>query len=121
MTIEKDGTNPWYLVKYSFNTSNSVRDKMNIYLNYGSELIASDIYFTGLSLYKVLSDIESFVFTNGLIALISGFYCDSGVLSWRDLGNYGNNFSLKNRAVVDTKEGFVNLYNNIAKLSQMRK
>ncbi len=113
MTIEKDGTNPWYLVKYSFSTSNNVRDKMNIYLNYGSELIASDIYYTGISLYKVLSDIESFVFTNGLVALISGFYCDSGVLSWRDLGNYGNNFTLKNRAVVDKKEGFVNLYNNV--------
>ncbi len=104
----------WYLVKYVFNTSGDVKDNMNIYLNYGSELIAKDIYFAGIGLYQILGDVDSFIYTNGLTSFISGFYCDSGSLSWKDLSTLGNNFTLINRASVDTKEGSVLMFNNKA-------
>ena len=104
----------WYLVKYVFNTSNEVKGNMNIYLNYSSELIAKDIYFAGLGLYQILGDVDSFIYTNGLTSFISGFYCDSGALSWKDMSPLGNNFTLINRASTDTKEGSVLMFNNKA-------
>ncbi len=117
-TIERTSTlnnnDRWYLVKYAFYAPNNLKANMNMYLNYSTTLIAKNIYYANLRLYKVLSDIPDFIFTNGLTAFISGFYCDNGVISWRDLGSLGNNFELKNRAVVDSNSGFVNMYNNIA-------
>lgn len=104
----------WYLVKYTFNTSNNVKENMNIYLSYDTQLIGSDIYYADLTLVKMLRDINDFVFTNGLMLFISGLYTDSGILSLRDLGSVGNNMILKNRATVDSKEGFINMYNNVA-------
>lgn len=104
----------WYLVKYLFNTSNDVKENMNIYLSYDTRLIGSDIYYANLTLVKILRDINDFVFTNGLMLFISGLYTDSGVLSLRDLSSVGNNMTLKNRATVDAKEGFINMYNNNA-------
>ncbi len=112
-TMDMNGSK-WYLVKYVFNTSNEVAGSMNIYLNYASELIAKDIYFAGLGLYQILGDVDSFIYTNGLTSFLSGFYCDSGALSWKDLSPLGNNFTLLNRASVDTKEGSVLMFNNKA-------
>jgi hypothetical protein len=103
----------WYLLKYTFNTSNDVGENMNIYLSYDTQLISSNIYYADLTLVKVLQNVPYFVFTNGLVSFISGFYCDNGSLKWNDVGVLENNFILKNKSVVDTKEGYVNLYNNI--------
>ncbi len=118
-SIERESTlnssKKWYLIKYTFSTSNQVKNNMNIYINYTNELIAKNIYYANISLFKVLNDVPDFIFTNGLTTFISGLYCENGVISWRDLGVLGNNFALKNRAVVDSKEGFVNMYNNVAK------
>ncbi len=104
----------WYLVKYLFNTSNDVKENMNIYLSYDTRLIGSDIYYANITLVKILRDISDFVFTNGLLLFISGLYTDAGTLSLRDLGSIGNNMILKNRATIDAKEGFINMYNNVA-------
>ncbi len=104
----------WYLVNYLFNTSNDVKEHMNIYLSYDTQLIGSSVYYANLTLVKILRDINDFVFTNGLMLFISGLYTDSGVLSLRDLGSVGNNMVLKNRATIDSKEGFINMYNNVA-------
>lgn len=111
-TINKE---KWYLVNYLFNTSNDVKEHMNIYLSYDTRLIGSDIYYANLTLVKILRDINDFVFTNGLMLFISGLHTESGVLSLRDLGSIGNNMTLTNRATIDAKEGFINMYNNIAK------
>lgn len=104
----------WYLVNYLFNTSNDVKEHMNIYLSYDTKLIGSDIYYANVTLVKILRDIQDFVFTNGLMLFISGLYNDSGILSLRDLGSLGNNMVLKNRSTIDTNEGFINMYNNVA-------
>ncbi len=104
----------WTLVRYQFSASNQVKQNMNIYINYASELIAKKIYYANLNLYKVLTDIPDFVFTNGLTSFISGFYTENGVISLRDLGTLGNNYVLKNRAYVDTTAGSINMYNNVA-------
>ncbi len=104
----------WYLLHFTFNTSNDVKDNMNIYLSYDTKLVGSTVYYANLTLVKILRDISDFVFTNGLMLFISGLYTDSGVLSLRDLGSLGNNMTLKNRATIDSKEGFVNMYNNEA-------
>ncbi len=104
----------WHLIQYTFNTSDNVKENMNIYLSYDTQLVGSDIYYANLTLVKILRDINDFVFTNGLMLFISGLHTDSGVLSLRDLGSLGNNMILKNRATVDSKEGFINMYNNIA-------
>ncbi len=105
----------WYLLKYTFHTSNDVKERMNIYLSYDTQLVGSSIYYANLTLVKILRDITDFTFTNGLMLFISGLYTDSGVLSLRDLGSVGNNMVLKNRATVDSKEGFINMFNNGAK------
>jgi hypothetical protein len=108
----------WYLVKYMIRTKADVKRDINIYLNYASELPALDIYFAGLGLYKVLDDVESFIFTNGLLAFLSGFYCDSGALSWRDLSANSMNFLLESRASVDTQLGSVDLRDNKISISK---
>ncbi len=104
----------WYLLKFIFSTSNDVKEHMNIYLSYDTQLVGSAIYYANLTLVKILRDMNDFVFTNGLMLFISSLYTDAGVLSLRDLGSIGNNMTLKNRATVDSKEGFINMYNNIA-------
>ncbi len=104
----------WYLIKYTFNSPNDVKDNINLYLSYDTQLIGSDIYYANLTLVKVLRDVPDFSFTNGLTMFISGFYNDSGVLSLRDLGSLGNNMTLKNRSTVDGKDGYINMYNNVA-------
>ena len=118
-TLKSGGNNyDWYLVKYTIHTKADVKRDMNIYLNYGSELSALDIYFAGLGLYKVLDDIESFVYTNGLLAFLSGFFCDSGAISWRDLSANSMNFLLDTRASPDQQNGSVDLSKNMLSLAK---
>ncbi len=107
----------WVLLNYRFSSSNSVKEHMNLYINYASQLIAKKIYYANLQLSKLLYDVPDFIYTNGLTAFISGFYADNGSLSVRDLSTLQNNFILKNRAVVNGSNGSIDLYNNIASQS----
>ncbi len=105
------GENKWYLLQYNFKVDLESLDKMNIYLNYSDKFTYDYIYFTDLTLYRILIDAESFIYNDGLNCYLDSYQYESNTLTWHDLSGNGNDFFWSNIPTTDYTKGFLNMNN----------
>ena len=48
---------------------------MNIYINYTEKLQDDAIYFAGISMYRILTDAQNFIYNNGISQFLKCFVC----------------------------------------------
>ena len=103
--MTEDDKNTWYLIKYDFISEGNTGEKMNLYLNYGTNLQYDYYYFTNISLYRVLIDAENFIYNNKLISYVDGYHYESNSETWQDLSGAGNDLFWSNIPIVDYTKG----------------
>jgi len=101
----------WYLIKYDFISNNNTIDKMQIYLNYSTDLQYNTFYFTNISLYRVLIDAENFIYNDSLICYTDGYNYESNNTTWHDLSGNGNDLFWSNIPQTDYNKGCINIKN----------
>ena len=111
MILTNNDENIWYLIKYTFISNNTTKDKMQVYLNYDINLQFDTYYFTGLSLYRVLIDAENFIYNSQLISYVDGYHYESNTPTFHDLSGRGNDLFWSNIPLVDYTKGSMNIYN----------
>lgn len=104
----------WYHVKYSFKSPEEYCSKINIYLNYTTNLQAKKIYFSDIGLFKVLKDAINFQVIENLTSFLDGKNYTSSSISkkWKDISNHNNNFVWSKRPIINNKKMFINTLNN---------
>ncbi len=108
----KDEVDTWSLVSYRWKTPADTDNLQNIYLNYTDKLPTKYVYFTGLNLYRVLTDAENFIYNDDLNLYLDGYHFESTSKLWDDLSSFGNNFMFNVNPFVDTLNGYIDLSNN---------
>jgi hypothetical protein len=101
----------WFLLQYNFITDQNTSDKMNIYINYTEKLQDNIIYFAGISMYRILSDAQNFIYNNGLVCYLDAYQYESNSTTWHDLSGFGNDFFWDNIPITDYTKGFINMSN----------
>ena len=101
----------WYLIKYTFTTNDVSTNKMNIFLNYSSNLLYNNMYFTNISLYRTLIDVENFVYIDNLICYLNGYNYDGSIPVWTDLSGFNNDMYWSNIPVINYTTGSLNTNN----------
>jgi hypothetical protein len=91
--------NTWYTIKVIFTSPFQVTPNMYIDLNYTDKL-ASTMYFTDLTLYRVLMDAENFIYNQQLISYVDSTQYRAMSKTWNDLSGYGNVFTLSQAPMV---------------------
>lgn len=109
IVLSNDDEQTWYLIKYDFISGNNTKNKMQIYLNYSTNLQYETYYFTGLALYKVLIDAENFIFNNKLISYADGYNYESNTQTWHDLSGNGNDLFWQTIPLVDYTIGSLDI------------
>ena len=110
--ISKRETTSWYLIEGTFLSAFNTRDKMNIYINYDSNIQYNSMYFADLSLYRVLIDAENFIFNDGLICYTDGYNYAGNNKTWHDLSGNGNDLFFSDIPVINNNNGSVNSINS---------
>jgi len=110
--ISKRETTSWYLIEGTFLSAFNTRDKMNIYINYSSNIQYNSMYFADLSLYRVLIDAENFIFNDGLICYTDGYNYAGNNKTWHDLSGNGNDLFFSDIPVINNNNGSVNTINS---------
>ena len=115
--------NTWYNVSYTFvppTSTKSSTQTLNIYLNYSTNLQATYIYFTDLSLYRVISGLPSFTVTNGLTVFLSGKQYSTAPVNkqWLNLVDNSSVFTWANTPISSETEGYISTLNNSLSYSQ---
>ena len=103
--LSNDNENTWYLLKYNFISSNTTKDKMQIYLNYDINLQMDNYYFTSISLYRVLIDAENFIYNSNLLSYVDGYHYESNTTTFHDLSGRGNDLFWSNIPTADYTKG----------------
>lgn len=109
--LSESDQNIWYLIKYDFISSNTSKDKMQIYLNYDINLQYNKYYFTGISMYRVLIDAENFIYNNKLICYVDGYNYESNSPTFHDLSGKGNDLFWSNIPIADYTIGSLSMLN----------
>jgi hypothetical protein len=101
----------WYLLQYNFITNEDTNDNMNIYINYTEKLQDDTIYFAGISMYRILTDAQNFIYNNGLVCYLDAYQYESNILTWHDLSGTGNDFFWSGIPITDYTKGSINTSN----------
>ena len=101
----------WYLLQYNFITNEDTNENMNIYINYTEKLQDDAIYFSGISMYRILPDAQNFIYNNGLVCYLDAYQYESNILTWHDLSGSGNDFFWSGIPITDYTKGRINTSN----------
>lgn len=110
--ISKRETTSWYLIEGSFISAFNTRDKMNIYINYNTDIQFNSMYFADLALFRVLIDAENFIFNESLICYTDGYNYIGNNKTWHDLSGNGNDLFFSDIPVINNNNGSVNSINS---------
>lgn len=112
--------NVWYNVSYTFTTPTTSTNSLNIYLNYTKQLQATQIYFTDLSVYQVLSSLPSYTLINNLKVFLSGEEYSTSTINkkWMNLVDDDTYFTWSNIPISSETEGYLSTLNNSLSFSQ---
>ncbi len=97
----------WYLLKFTFSSNANIHERMTINVNNTDQLQAPFMYFTGLSLFRVLMDAENFIYNDKLICYTDGFHFEGTSKIWNDLSGNGNDLVWSEIPIVDSNQGFI--------------
>ena len=98
---------PWYYIKVNYFASNNVLDKQIIRFNNNQK--DCSIYFTDVSLYKVLANAPNFIYNNQLICFIDAIHYQSNNNILHDLSGNNNDMYLSN--IPKQNEDYIELGN----------
>ena len=109
--IIENNQSAWFLIKYDFITGPNIQNTMNIFLNYSSNIMFDNFYFTNVSLYRSLIDAENFIYNRQLISYVDGYHYESNSETWHDLSGSGNDLFWSSIPKVDNDKGCINTLN----------
>lgn len=113
--FDLDNNNTWYEIQYAFRTPSDSDNTVQIFLNYTTNLQASNIYFTNLEFYRVLPEAIDFTELNDLICFLSAdqyLSSSTGSNKWLDITNSGHSFQFNAVPLTDTIIGGININDN---------
>lgn len=113
--IVLDNNNTWYEIQYAFRTPSDSDNTVQIFLNYTTNLQASNIYFTNLEFYRVLPEAIDFTELNNLICFLSAdqyLKSSTGSNKWLDITNSDYSFQFNAVPLTDTIIGGININDN---------
>ena len=113
--IVLDNNNTWYEIQYAFRIPSESDSTVQIFLNYTTNLQASNIYFTNLEFYRVLPEAIDFTELNNLICFLSSdqyLSSSTGSNKWLDITNSNNSFKFNAVPLTDTIIGGININDN---------
>jgi hypothetical protein len=107
--------NTWYQMQATFYTTNEIINNIFIYLNYNKNLQGDNIYFTKLSLYRLLPNAENFIYNESLNLYLNG-YNDNNIGNnyiWKDISGNGNDFYFAENPIYNEQIQAYDINNNL--------
>ena len=107
--------NTWYQIQTTFYTNNESVQNIFIYLNYSKTLQGTNVYFTKLSLYRLLPTAENFIYNESLNLYLNGCISSSkgNNYIWSDLSGSGNDFYFLQNPVYNEQICAYSVNNNL--------
>jgi len=105
----------WYQIRTTFYTASESVQNIFIYLSYSKTLQGNNIYFTKLSLYRLLPTAENFIYNESLNLYLNGCISSSkgNNYIWSDLSGNGNDFYFLQNPVYNEQICAYSINNNL--------
>lgn len=113
--IVLDNENIWYKIQYAFRVPPNSDNTVQVFLNYTTNLQASNIYFTNLEFYRVLPAAIDFTELNNLSCFLSAdqyISLSTNSNKWLDITDSDNSFQFNAVPLTDTIIGGININDN---------